>query len=103
MAGVHRLLGSLDQGMIDDKPIRLPECWGLKTKFARYQLTESFILYKKERSTNHGGLFNNMMGIGKTRAILLKVIMEHVHLHNYMDVPTDQAHNVGTRHRRKDN
>ncbi|KAH5236840.1 hypothetical protein HBI72_243910 [Parastagonospora nodorum] len=39
--------------------------------FTPYQLTDAYILYFKELSSNNSGIFANAIGMGKTRAIVL--------------------------------
>ncbi|KAH5534351.1 hypothetical protein HBI27_189590 [Parastagonospora nodorum] len=41
------------------------------------RLTDAYILYFKELSSNNGGIFANAIGIGKTRAIVLAVLIGH--------------------------
>ncbi|KAH4066004.1 hypothetical protein HBH50_153480 [Parastagonospora nodorum] len=42
------------------------------------ELTDAYILYFKELSSNNGGIFANAIGMSKTRAIVLAVLMRHL-------------------------
>jgi hypothetical protein len=75
----------------DGSSLPLPESWGIKTKFTPYQLTEAYILYRKELSSDNGGIFANMMGMGKTRAIILLIMIGYVYFCNWMDVMDARA------------
>ncbi|KAH5748860.1 hypothetical protein HBI88_251990 [Parastagonospora nodorum] len=44
------------------------------------RLTDAYILYFKELLSNNGGIFANAIGIGKTRAIVLAVLIRHCDL-----------------------
>ncbi|KAH3955647.1 hypothetical protein HBH53_000070 [Parastagonospora nodorum] len=44
------------------------------------RLTDAYILYFKELSSDNGGIFANAIGIGKTRAIVLAVLIGHCDL-----------------------
>ncbi|KAH4319590.1 hypothetical protein HBH88_232720 [Parastagonospora nodorum] len=44
------------------------------------RLTDAYILYFKELSSNNGRIFANAIGIGKTRAIVLAVLIRHCNL-----------------------
>ena len=79
--------------------LSLPRAWGLTIPFTPYQLTEAYILYKKERSNDNGGIFANMMGMGKTRAMLLMLLIGHVHWLNWQDVTRARANGDRSRHR----
>ncbi|KAH6343262.1 hypothetical protein HBI37_096070 [Parastagonospora nodorum] len=46
------------------------------------RLTDAYILYFKELLSNNSRIFANAIGIGKTRAIVLAVLIEHVHFKN---------------------
>ncbi|KAH5758651.1 hypothetical protein HBI88_096280 [Parastagonospora nodorum] len=50
---------------------------GVSCDFTLYQLTDAYILYFKELSSDNSGIFANAIGIGKTRAIVLAVLMGH--------------------------
>jgi hypothetical protein len=83
-------------------PITLPDEWGLTVQFTPYQLTEAYILYKKERSSDNGGIFGNMMGMGKTRAMLLMLLVAYNHWINWWEVKSARAESDSTRHRAED-
>ena len=78
--------------------ITLPDSWGLKVKFTPYQLTEAYILYKKDLSSDNGGVFANLMGMGKTRAMLLMILIAHVHWRNWSAVNSARAAGETNRH-----
>ncbi|KAH4138635.1 hypothetical protein HBH44_084640 [Parastagonospora nodorum] len=44
------------------------------------RLTDAYILYFKELLSNNSGIFANAIGIGKTQAIVLAVLIEHCNL-----------------------
>ncbi|KAH6106766.1 hypothetical protein HBI64_235390 [Parastagonospora nodorum] len=50
---------------------RLKALLNANCDFTLYQLTDAYILYFKELSSNNGGIFANAIGIGKTRAMVL--------------------------------
>ncbi|KAH4152393.1 hypothetical protein HBH43_235200 [Parastagonospora nodorum] len=50
---------------------RLKALLNANCDFTPYQLTDAYILYFKELSSDNGGIFANAIGIGKTRAIVL--------------------------------
>ncbi|KAH5648787.1 hypothetical protein HBI51_099860 [Parastagonospora nodorum] len=52
---------------------------GNRTLHSR-RLTDAYILYFKELSSNNSRIFANAIGIGKTRAIVLAVLIEHCNL-----------------------
>ncbi|KAH6113025.1 hypothetical protein HBI69_134530 [Parastagonospora nodorum] len=45
-----------------------------------FSLTDAYILYFKELLSDNGGIFANAIGMGKTRAIVLAVLMGHCDL-----------------------
>ncbi|KAH6101952.1 hypothetical protein HBI64_254280 [Parastagonospora nodorum] len=47
-----------------------------------YQLTGAYILYFKELSSNNGRIFASVIGMTRTRAIVLSAIIGHVHFKN---------------------
>ncbi|KAH3974965.1 hypothetical protein HBH51_089720 [Parastagonospora nodorum] len=47
-----------------------------------YQLTGAYILYFKELLSNNSRIFASIIGITRTRAIVLSAIIEHVHFKN---------------------
>ncbi|KAH6533226.1 hypothetical protein HBI81_082290 [Parastagonospora nodorum] len=47
-----------------------------------YQLTGAYILYFKELSSNNGRIFASVIGITRTRAMVLSAIIGHVHFKN---------------------
>ncbi|KAH5541522.1 hypothetical protein HBI25_250230 [Parastagonospora nodorum] len=50
---------------------RLKALLNANCDFTPYQLTDAYILYFKELSSDNSGIFANAIGIGKTRAIVL--------------------------------
>ncbi|KAH5252787.1 hypothetical protein HBI71_149310 [Parastagonospora nodorum] len=50
---------------------------GNRTLHSR-RLTDAYILYFKELSSNNSGIFANAIGIGKTQAIVLAILIEHL-------------------------
>ncbi|EAT92627.2 hypothetical protein SNOG_16589 [Parastagonospora nodorum SN15] len=66
--------------------------------FTPYQLTDAYILYFKELSSDNGGIFANAMGMGKTRAMVLAVLMGHVHFKNWTEVQNARAEGDATEH-----
>ncbi|KAH4184831.1 hypothetical protein HBI95_246860 [Parastagonospora nodorum] len=52
-----------------------------KTLHSR-RLTDAYILYFKELLSNNSRIFANAIGIGKTQAIVLAVLIRHVHFKN---------------------
>ncbi|KAH5133895.1 hypothetical protein HBH70_143300 [Parastagonospora nodorum] len=61
-----------------------------------FSLTDAYILYFKELSSDNGGIFANAMGMGKTRAIVLAVLMGHVHFKNWTEVQNARAEGDAT-------
>ncbi|KAH3956176.1 hypothetical protein HBH51_250500 [Parastagonospora nodorum] len=49
-----------------------------KATTAKDLLTDAYILYFKELSSNNSGIFANAIGIGKTRAIVLAILIRHL-------------------------
>jgi hypothetical protein len=49
-------------------------------------LAEVLQLYKMELSTNNGGIFGNMMGLGKTRVSLGMILVGFIHLHMHESI-----------------
>ncbi|KAH4105111.1 hypothetical protein HBH46_088760 [Parastagonospora nodorum] len=47
-----------------------------------YQLTGAYILYFKELSSDNGRIFASVIGITRTRAMVLSAIIGHVHFKN---------------------
>ncbi|KAH3943962.1 hypothetical protein HBH53_167650 [Parastagonospora nodorum] len=54
-------------------------------------LTDAYILYFKELLSDNGGIFANAMGMGKTRAMVLAVLMGHVYFKNWTEVQNARA------------
>ncbi|KAH6078941.1 hypothetical protein HBI65_220970 [Parastagonospora nodorum] len=81
--------------LIDDlqnkRTIKLLACWGVSCDFTLYQLTDAYILYFKELLSDNGGIFANAMGMGKTRAMVLAVLMGHVYFKNWTEVQNARA------------
>ncbi|KAH6299219.1 hypothetical protein HBI39_141630 [Parastagonospora nodorum] len=50
-----------------------------------FGLTDAYILYFKELLSDNGGIFANAIGMGKTRAMVLAVLMGHVHFKNWTE------------------
>ncbi|KAH5494453.1 hypothetical protein HBI29_184560 [Parastagonospora nodorum] len=51
-----------------------------KKKKEEKELIDAYILYFKELLSNNSGIFANAIGIGKTRAIVLTILIEHCNL-----------------------
>ncbi|KAH5614284.1 hypothetical protein HBI26_000080 [Parastagonospora nodorum] len=62
------------------------------------RLTDAYILYFKELLSDNGGIFANAMGMGKTRAMVLAVLIGHVHFKNWTEVQNAQAEGDATEH-----
>ncbi|KAH6090916.1 hypothetical protein HBI65_162220 [Parastagonospora nodorum] len=58
----------------------------------------AYILYFKELLSDNGGIFANAIGMGKTRAIVLAVLMGHVHFKNWTEVQNARAEGDATEH-----
>ncbi|KAH5208904.1 hypothetical protein HBH77_082990 [Parastagonospora nodorum] len=58
---------------------------------AKDLLTDAYILYFKELLSDNGGIFANAIGMGKTRAMVLAVLMGHVHFKNWTEVQNARA------------
>ncbi|KAH5708098.1 hypothetical protein HBI18_243890 [Parastagonospora nodorum] len=84
------------------RAIKLPASWGIHCDFTPYQLTDAYILYSKELSSDNGGIFANVMGMGKTRAMVLAVIIGHVHFKNWMEVRNAREEGDATKHNAHD-
>ncbi|KAH5528836.1 hypothetical protein HBI29_007990 [Parastagonospora nodorum] len=65
------------------------EEWTLAAVF--FGLTDAYILYFKELLSDNSGIFANAIGIGKTRAIVLAVLIGHVYFKNWTEVQNAQA------------
>ncbi|KAH5767120.1 hypothetical protein HBI93_144230 [Parastagonospora nodorum] len=87
---------------IDDfqnkRTIKLLACWGVSCDFTLYQLTDAYILYFKELLSDNGGIFANAIGMGKTRAMVLAVLMGHVHFKNWTEVQNARAEGDAIEH-----
>ncbi|KAH4952387.1 hypothetical protein HBI78_243480 [Parastagonospora nodorum] len=87
---------------IDDlqnkRTIKLPACWGVSCDFTLYQLTDAYILYFKELLSDNSGIFANAIGMGKTRAMVLAVLIEHVHFKNWTEVQNARAEGNAIEH-----
>ncbi|KAH5623630.1 hypothetical protein HBI51_240800 [Parastagonospora nodorum] len=55
---------------------------GVSCNFTLYQLTDAYILYFKELLSDNSRIFANAISIGKTRAIVLAVLIGHVYFKN---------------------
>ncbi|KAH5229214.1 hypothetical protein HBH77_006400 [Parastagonospora nodorum] len=56
---------------------RLKALLNANCDFTPYQLTDAYILYFKELSSDNGGIFANAMGMGKTRAMVLAIEVQN--------------------------
>ncbi|KAH5166823.1 hypothetical protein HBH77_246510 [Parastagonospora nodorum] len=63
-----------------------------------FGLTDVYILYFKELLSDNGGIFANAMGMGKTRAMVLAVLMGHVHFKNWTEVQNARVEGDATEH-----
>ncbi|KAH6125423.1 hypothetical protein HBI64_137650 [Parastagonospora nodorum] len=77
---------------------RLKALLNANCDFTLYQLTDAYILYFKELSSDNSGIFANAIGIGKTRAIVLAVLIGHVHFKNWTEVQNARAEGNATEH-----
>ncbi|KAH6417901.1 hypothetical protein HBI59_246390 [Parastagonospora nodorum] len=64
------------------RTIKLPVRWGGYCDSTLYQLTGAYILYFKELSSNNSRIFASVIGMTRTRAIVLSAIIGHVHFKN---------------------
>lgn len=69
------------------KAIELPKHWGLPdgAHFFPYQLADAYQLYKQELSAVKGGILASMMGMGKTRSMVLLLVVGHVHFISWIN------------------
>ncbi|KAH4915948.1 hypothetical protein HBI79_231920 [Parastagonospora nodorum] len=65
------------------------EEWTLAAVF--FGLIDAYILYFKELLSDNSGIFANAMGMGKTRAMVLAVLMGHVYFKNWTEVQNARA------------
>ncbi|KAH5617676.1 hypothetical protein HBI22_250070 [Parastagonospora nodorum] len=63
-----------------------------------FGLTDAYILYFKELLSDNGGIFANAIGMGKTRAMVLAVLIEHVHFKNWTEVQNARAEGDAIEH-----
>ncbi|KAH5390049.1 hypothetical protein HBI33_029570 [Parastagonospora nodorum] len=63
-----------------------------------FGLTDAYILYFKELLSDNSGIFANAMGIGKTRAIVLAVLIGHVYFKNWTEVQNARAEGDAIEH-----
>ncbi|KAH6134250.1 hypothetical protein HBI68_245850 [Parastagonospora nodorum] len=63
-----------------------------------FGLTDAYILYFKELLSDNGGIFANAMGMGKTRAMVLAVLMGHVYFKNWTEVQNARAEGDAIEH-----
>ncbi|KAH5749369.1 hypothetical protein HBI88_194600 [Parastagonospora nodorum] len=77
---------------------RLKALLNANCDFTLYQLTDAYILYFKELLSDNGGIFANAMGMGKTRAIVLAVLIGHVHFKNWTEVQNARAEGDAIEH-----
>ncbi|KAJ4368093.1 hypothetical protein N0V83_006448 [Neocucurbitaria cava] len=80
------------------KLLKLGKYFDLKCSFHPYQLAEAYQLYVMELSDNNGGIFANMMGMGKTRTTLIMLFIGHMHLRNYLEVQAAREADDHKRH-----
>jgi hypothetical protein len=70
--------------------ISLPEYWGLDDMHHEgiypYQMVESYQLYFRGDGDDNGGLFCNMMGMGKTVSVQLLLVLDAAHRETWFDV-----------------
>ncbi|KAH6117724.1 hypothetical protein HBI64_184060 [Parastagonospora nodorum] len=60
------------------RTMKLPARWGGYCNSTLYQLTGAYILYFKELSSDNGRIFASVMGMTRTRAIVLSAIIGHL-------------------------
>ncbi|KAH5248516.1 hypothetical protein HBI71_169110 [Parastagonospora nodorum] len=72
------------------------EEWTLAAVF--FGLTDAYIFYFKELLSDNSGIFANAMGMGKTRAMVLAVLMGHVHFKNWTEVQNARAEGDAIEH-----
>ncbi|KAH4153780.1 hypothetical protein HBH43_224000 [Parastagonospora nodorum] len=63
-----------------------------------FGLTDAYILYFKELLSDNGGIFANAMGIGKTQAMVLAVLIGHVYFKNWTEVQNARAEGDAIEH-----
>ncbi|KAH5468213.1 hypothetical protein HBI22_162240 [Parastagonospora nodorum] len=63
-----------------------------------FGLTDAYILYFKELLSDNSGIFANAIGMGKTRAIVLAVLIGHVHFKNWTEVQNARAEGDAIEH-----
>ncbi|KAH5721876.1 hypothetical protein HBI17_254350 [Parastagonospora nodorum] len=73
--------GTLHSGR-NKRTMKLPARWGGYCDSTLYQLTGAYILYFKELSSDNGRIFASVMGMTRTRAMVLSAIIGHVHFKN---------------------
>ncbi|KAH4972872.1 hypothetical protein HBI78_013600 [Parastagonospora nodorum] len=78
--------GVLINNLQNKRTIKLLACWGVN----------AYILYFKELLSDNGGIFANAMGMGKTRAIVLAVLIGHVYFKNWTEVQNARAEGDAT-------
>lgn len=72
------------------KPIDLQYTfWGLPKPAFPAQLHEAWSLYMQETTECNGGILANMMGMGKTRTMVLMLVVGHAHLVNKLAVEAE--------------
>lgn len=72
-------------------PISLKDGYfDLSQPFSPAQLHEAYELYNQELTSINGGILANMMGMGKTRTMVLLLVIGHIHLVNYLEVKDEQ-------------
>ncbi|KAH5266816.1 hypothetical protein HBI72_078810 [Parastagonospora nodorum] len=62
------------------------------------RLTDAYILYFKELLSDNSGIFANAIGMGKTRAIVLAVLIGHVYFKNWTEVQNTRAEGDAIEH-----
>ncbi|KAH5732782.1 hypothetical protein HBI18_088410 [Parastagonospora nodorum] len=61
-----------------------------------FGLTDAYILYFKELLSDNSGIFANAIGMGKTRAMVLAVLIGHVYFKNWTEVQNARAEGDAT-------
>jgi hypothetical protein len=78
------------------KPINLQHTfWDLPQPASPAQLHEAWAMYMQETTECNGGIFANMMGLGKTRTMVLMLVVGHAHLVNKLAVWAEWQSSVG--------
>jgi hypothetical protein len=54
-------------------------------------LSEAYIIFEKERTSDNGGICGNIMGMGKTRAMLQMLFVAYSYWINWWEVKSARA------------